>query len=292
MKKIAAVLAMSVSLVFSGCSSTSSNDKTITVGSKNFTESILLGEIYAQALEANGYKVTRKMNLGGTMIAHEALKKGDIDMYPEYTGTGLLAVLKEPTMTDANQVYEKVKSEYEKQFNLLWLKPTQVNDSQALVIRKEDSESAGIKTLSDLSTKAGEYKMAALADFADREDGLKGLQKTYGGFQFKDIKVYDNGIKYQVLDKKDADVTIGFTTDAVLATGKYVVLEDDKGLWPPYYVAPVIRPDKKDAEATLNLVSALLTTEKMQQLNAKVDIDKKEPADVAKEFLKNEGVIK
>ncbi|GGL58510.1 ABC transporter substrate-binding protein [Sporolactobacillus putidus] len=270
--------------------------KTITIGSKNFTESLILGEMYADALENAGYKVNRKLNLGGTLVAHEALVKGDIDMYPEYTGTGLLDILKHSKVTDAGQVYQDVSQAYKKKWNLIWLQPTQANDSQGLAVSKNVSDKYNIHTFSDLAKAASNINFAATPEFNDRPDGLKGLQQAYGGFQFKTDKLYDYGLKYNVLLNGKADATVAFTTDGQLTDKNLVLLTDDKHFYPPYYVCPVIRGNviKNDPkiETVINKVSSKLDSRTMQQLNAQVDIQKKTYQQVAKDFLIKQGLIK
>ncbi|MGB8953813.1 MAG: glycine betaine ABC transporter substrate-binding protein [Tumebacillaceae bacterium] len=266
------------------------------IGSKNFTESLILGEMYAQALENAGYPVERKLNLGGTMVAHEALKRGDIDMYPEYTGTGLLDVLKLPVQQDAQAVYDTVAAKYKENWKLDWLTPTKANDSQGLVVSKKVSDQYGLTKVSQLAELAPKLRMAAVPEFEQREDGLKGLKKAYGGFDFSDMKVYDYGIKYRVLQNGEADATVGFTTDGDLTNKELVLLEDDKKFWPPYFVAPVLRDEvnQKDPEVAkvLNSVSEKISSnEVMQNLNAEVDIQKREYAEVAKEFLQKQGIL-
>jgi osmoprotectant transport system substrate-binding protein len=291
-------------MLLSACSSentdlkTGSKEKkpTVRIGSKNFTESLVLGEMYALALENEGYKVERKLNLGGTLVAHEALKSGDIDMYPEYTGTGLINILKLPAKSEPKEVYDIVSKNYKEKFNLIWLEPTQVNDSQGLVTTKKVAEKYNLYTISQLANLAPQLRMAAVPEFEEREDGLKGLKKFYGGFHFKSINLYDYGVKYRVLLNDEADVTVGFTTDGDLTNPDLVLLQDDKKFWPPYFVAPVVRADilQKDPgiEKVLNEVSSKIDSKKMQQLNAEVDIKKREYTEVAKEFLQKEGILK
>ncbi|BBI35329.1 ABC transporter substrate-binding protein [Cohnella abietis] len=300
MKKLTSIVSMILltSLVLSACGSKegSSGKPNLTIGSKNFTESLILGEMYSLALEDAGYKVKRKLNLGGTLVAHEALKKGDIDMYPEYTGTGLINVLESAPKSDAKVVYDEVAKGYKEKFNLIWLEPTNANDSQGLVTTKKIAEKYNLYKISDLPKNAPELNMAAVPEFEEREDGLKGLNAAYGKSNFKSIKLFDYGIKYRVILDGEADVTVGFTTDGDLTNPDLVLLEDDKKFWPPYFVAPVIRGatlDKDpDIAKVLNAVSAKLDNAKVQALNADVDINKKEYADVAKAFLKQEGLIK
>ncbi|NGQ93941.1 glycine/betaine ABC transporter substrate-binding protein [Brevibacillus sp. SYP-B805] len=287
---------MIVSLLLTACASSGGSGKPkITVGSKNFTESLILGEMYSLALEQAGYQVERKLNLGGTMVAHEALKNGEIDMYPEYTGTGLINILQQSPKSDPKEVYNIVAQNYKEKFHLVWLEPTNINDSQGLVTTRKVAEKYNLYTISKLAELAPQLRLAAVPEFEEREDGLKGLQKHYGGMNFNSVKLYDYGVKYRVILNDEADVTVGFTTDGDLTNKDLVLLEDDKKFWPPYFVAPVIREDvlQKDQEIgkVLNAVSAKLNSEVMQTLNAEVDIKKREYAEVAKEFLQKEGIL-
>lgn len=300
MKKTAFIttaIILAFTLILSACSGGGSAKKLkITIGSKNFTESLLLGEMYAVALENAGYSVTRKLNLGGTLVAHEALKNGDIDMYPEYTGTGLINIMEEKPISDAQQVYDMVSGYYKEKFNLVWLNPSSANNTQALAISKKASDQYGITKISDLQNNAENIRFAAVPEFEEREDGLLGLQKVYGDFHFKSVKMYDYGVKYRVVLNDEADATVAFATDGDLTNPDLVLLEDDKKLWPPYYVAPVIRQEKLDEDENirkvLDEVSAKIDDKTVQMLNAEVDIHKKEYADVAKEYLEQQGLIK
>jgi osmoprotectant transport system substrate-binding protein len=267
----------------------------VTVGSKNFTEELILGELYAQVLEHAGIAVTRKLNLGTTDIAMAALKRGEIDLYPEYTGTALLNVLKLPPDGDAKRVYRNVKAAYEKQFALIWLAPAPMNDTQALATTQAIAGREAISKLSDLAPKAGELRLGAVPEFLKRADGLPGLQKRYGGFHFKQVKIVDNGLKYQALEHGDVDVILAFTTEGDLKANNLVVLEDDKHLFPPDQVAPVVRKAVADAKPALaqalDKLAPLLTDDVMQNLNLQVDgSQKREPADVARDFLKQNNL--
>lgn len=294
----------------------------IRVGSKDFPESIIIGEMYALLLEGAGLTVERKLNLGGTAVAHEALKNGDLDVYPEYTGTGLLVVLGKtlddvpglgsatpeamaspaaagtPAATDATEaVYQFVNQQYQEQFGLVWLDQTPMNDSQALAVTRQFSEENGVTTISQLVALAAtvDLTISAPADFEEREDGLLGLQEVYGQFDAT-VNGVAPGIKYQAFLDGDANVVLAFSTDAEIAINDLVVLEDDKGLWPPYHVAPVVRQEALDANAdlapALNALAPVLTTELMTAMNARVVGDEKaEPATVAKDFLTEQGLI-
>ncbi|MFT8316136.1 MAG: glycine betaine ABC transporter substrate-binding protein [Clostridium sp.] len=288
-------------VIFTGCGkSTGSNANTanssgskptIKVGSKNFTESLVLGELYADALEHAGYKVDRKLNLGDAVV-HTSLVNGDIDLYPEYTGTGLLSILKEAPMYDSKAVYDEVSAKYKDKFKLIWLDPSAANDSQGLVITKKASDQYNIHTISDLQKNASKIRFASQGEFDKRSDGLPALIKAYGPFNFKDEKLYDNGLKYDVLKNDKADLAVAYTTEGQLSDSQFVVLEDDKHVWPPYNVAPVVRQDildkNPDIKDILNKVTAKLDNKTLIKLNAEVDIDKKEYKTVAKEFYNQE----
>jgi osmoprotectant transport system substrate-binding protein len=289
-------LGMLLALVLSACGGSASSAP-IKVGSKDFTEEFIVGEMYALMLENEGFKVERKLNLGGTPVAQVAITKGDIDLYPEYTSTGLLTVLKKDPIADPAKILSTVKSEYEQQFKLTWLTPSPFNDTNGLATTKEIADKYGLKTYSDLATKAPELRLGGPAEFAERPDGIKGLQKTYGGFEFKEFKQLGTGpLRYDGLKNGDIDVVVVFTTDARIASDKLVVLQDDKTFYPIYNIAPVVRQDTlqsnpKIADA-LNKLAPLLTDDVIAGLNAQVDIDKKEFAAVAKTFLDQAGLLK
>ncbi|HEV7326693.1 MAG TPA: glycine betaine ABC transporter substrate-binding protein [Bosea sp. (in: a-proteobacteria)] len=270
--------------------------QTVKVGSKNFTEQYVLAEIYAAALENAGIKVVRKINLGGTLIAHQALTTGEIDLYPEYTGTALISVVKGKVQSDPDAVYKEVKDFYESNFKVTWLKPDAINNGYALLVRPETAAAHNLKTLSDLGKVASTLILGAGPEFSERADGLPGLKATYGAV-FKEFKQFAKlGLRYDALAAKQIEVANGFATDWQIADGKLVALDDDKNLFPPYYVAPVIRQDTLAANpkiaATLDALSPLLDNDTMRKLNARVEKDREEPKDVAKAFLKEKGVIK
>lgn len=267
----------------------------IKVGSKDFTEQFIIGEMYALVLEKAGLKVERKLNLGGTPVAQAALQSGQIDLYPEYTGTGLLTVLKAPVMSDQKAVFDKVSSEYKQKFNLSWLEPAPMNNTQALAMTAEKAQKLGIKTISDMAAKAKELVMIGPPEFQEREDGLPGIKKAYGNFQLKAYKAVDPGLRYKGLVDGEADVAVAFGTDGEISAFKLVTLEDDKKLFPPYQVAPVVRQQVLDANPevakALNSLAPKLTNETMRQLNYEVSGKQREPAEVAKEFLTQQGML-
>jgi osmoprotectant transport system substrate-binding protein len=271
--------------------------ETIKVGSKDFTEEFIVGELYAQVLEHAGFKVDRKINLGGTPIAQAALVNGDIDLYPEYTSTGLLTVLKKDPIKDPKEILSTVKQEYETQFKLTWLDASPFNDTNGLAVTQATADKYALKTYSDLAAKASELRFGGPAEFAEREDGIKGLQKAYGGFVPKELKQLGTGpLRYDALKNGDIDVVVVFTTDARIAADKLVVLQDDKTFYPIYNIAPVVRQDTLAANPmiadALNKLAPLLTSEVITGLNAQVDIDGKEYAVVAKDFLDKSGLLK
>jgi len=289
---------------------------TIRVGSKDFPESIIIGEIYALLLENAGLSVERKLNLGGTVVAQAALLSGDLDLYPEYTGTGLLVVLGEsladvpglggtPVAGDASPVavdpsvavYDYVKQRYKDEYDLIWLDQTPMNDTQALAVTRDFAEEHGLTTISDLVALASSVDLvfSAPVDFEEREDGLKGLRATYGEFDAS-VNGVAPGIKYQALVDGDANVVLAFSTDAEIGFNDLIVLEDDLALWPPYHVAPVVRQDTLDANPgladALNAVAQLITTEVQIGLNGQVvGPDQMSPEDVARAFLQEQGLI-
>jgi len=267
----------------------------VKVGSKNFTEEFILAELYAQSLEHAGLQIARKLNLGTTDIAMAALKRAEIDLYPEYTGTALLNVLHQPPISDPKRSYQLVKAAYEKQFGLVWLDPAPFNDTQALATTQAAAGRYALGKLSDVAAKAGDLRLGAVPEFLTRADGLPGLQKRYGGFHFKQTKIIDNGLKYEALEHGDVDVVIAFSTEGRLKADSLVVLEDDKHFFPAYNVAPVVRKAALDAKPSiappLNKLAPLLTNDVMQNLNLQVDgPQKREPADVARDFLKQNGL--
>ncbi len=281
-------------VILSACGG--SGNKTITVGSKDFTEQYIIGEMYALVLENAGYTVERKLGLGGTPVAQAAMEAGEIDLYPEYTGTGLLTVLKLPVNSDQEEVYQSVYDGYLENFNFVWLDPAPMNNTQALAIPRSKAEAMGIWSISDMVAQASDLIMVGPAEFPEREDGLPGIKMVYGDFNLKDYKSVDKGLRYQALAEGEADITVAFGTDGEISAFDLIVLEDDKGMFPPYQVAPVVRKVVLDANPDiaelLNQISGLLTNEEMQRLNYEVSGKQREPADVAREFLTQQGLLK
>lgn len=261
------------------------NSGTIRVGSKDFTENEIVAELYALALEDAGFTVVRTMDIAGSVI-HTSIINDEIDLYPEYTGTGLITILQMDPITDPEEVYNTVKEEYEAQFQLTWLPYAEANDGQGLFISRKASDEYGITTISELQEHASELRFASQGEFDEREDGLPGLEKVYGPFDWKSSKIYDNGLKYEVVNNDEADVAPAYTTEGRLSeTDKFVLLDDDKQCWPPYNLAPVVRDEVLAAnpgiEEVLNKIDETLDTATITALNAQVDVDGEEYEDVA-----------
>jgi osmoprotectant transport system substrate-binding protein len=258
------------------------------VGSKNFTEQLVVGELYAQVLEAAGATVERRLNLGGTLIAQQALLAGEIDLYPEYTGTGLGVVLRAPTEGSAEQVWQRVREGY-RPLGLDWLPPSGVDNGNALLVLPATAERLRLTTLSDLARAAPQLTLAAGNEFAGRTDGLPGLERVYG-MHFRRFRQFAAlGLRYAALRHGQADVVNAYATDWQIADGHLVALRDDRGLWPPYQLAPVVRQqalrDFPLLADTLARVDARLDNAVMQELNRQVDQDGDEPREVAARFL-------
>jgi osmoprotectant transport system substrate-binding protein len=265
------------------------------VGSKNFTEALILGELYAQTLERNGMRVARRLDLGATAIAMNALRRGDIDLYAEYTGTALLGVLHLQPIADAARAYATVKAAYRERYGLVWLAPSPFNDAQALASRPQTASRLALRTLSDVARAAPQLVLGGPPEFLHRADGLPGLQARYGGFRFRHVVQLDNGVKYQALAHGDIDVVVAFTTDGEIDADRLVVFDDDRQLFPAYQAAPVVRPDALAAHPrlapALDALAPLLTTTVMRRLNLEVDGPRqREPADVAHDFLERQHV--
>jgi osmoprotectant transport system substrate-binding protein len=284
----------------SGGSEGGGGGPTITVGSKNFTEQYILGELYAQALAANGFSVEKKLDLGSEQIADKALQNGQIDMYPEYTGTSLVAVLgyegENPPTPEAT--YQKAKELYARRDPAdTMLTPAQFNNTYGIFVRRQVAEQDALKTLTDLAEVSPELTFVSFSEFQNRPDGYPNMQKNYEGLDFGDIKIVNSigGPIYQGVLEGEGDVGVGFTTDGQLASDELVVMADPKNIWPFYYPAPVVRSDVLEQnpkmEEVLNSVSETLDAETMRELNAQVDIEQEDPEDVAAEYLQEKGIV-
>jgi osmoprotectant transport system substrate-binding protein len=274
---------------------------TITIGSKNFTEQYILGELYSQALEANGFNVEKKLDLGSEQIADKALQNGQIDMYPEYTGTALVATLDykgDPAnLKTPEETYQKAKELYAQRDPAdTMLTPAPFNNSYGIFVREEVAEERDLETLADLAEASQDLTFVSYSEFQNRSDGYKNMQENYPALDFGEIRIVNQlGLRYQGLQGGEGDVGVGFTTDGQLTSDELVVMEDPKGIWPFYYPAPVVRSDvlqqNPEMRDVLNEVSASLDVETMRELNGQVDLEQEDPEDVAAEHLENEGIV-
>lgn len=283
-KIIAGVIA---ALALGGCSSSQAG-RPLRVGSKNFTEQVVLGEIIAQHLEHRLHqKVERKLNLGGTLLAHQALLAGEIDLYPEYSGTALVAVLKEPIQTDPAAVLKLVRAEYASRFHVAWLDSLGINNGFAMVVRGADKN---LGTLSAAARQAKPWVLGVGYEFEQRVDGLKALQQVYA-LRSSAIKTMDLGLLYRALEDGQVNMIAANATDGLLSKLDVKVLDDDRHAFPPYELCIAAREDRLAAvpglRAALAELSGKFTDRKMQDLNYQVDGRHRPVAEVAAEFLKS-----
>jgi glycine betaine/choline ABC-type transport system substrate-binding protein len=259
----------------------------VRVGSKNFTEQVILGEIAAQALEAEGVKVRRKLDLGGTFVCHQALIAGELDVYPEYTGTAFTAVLKEQPIADAARVRETVTREYARRWGLAWLPPLGFENTFALVMRGDAARRLGVSRISDLA-RHPELAPGFGYEFVERRDGYAGLAAAYGLAFAARPREMDLGLLYAALAQGQVDVVAGNSTDGLIAAMDLAVLEDDRRYFPPYEAAFLARAEAlKDGRIrrALERLSGAISADAMRRMNAAVDRDRRAPRDVAREFL-------
>lgn len=263
------------------------SSKPIVVGSKSFTESKTVSEIYALALENAGYKVTRKPNISNSVV-YSATKSGQIDVYPEYTGTIVEAYLKKNGSGKTADQMAKLASDGVKKDGLVTFKYAPGDDRQGIAMKTSVAKKYNIKTLSDLQKNADKIRFVSQGEFDKREDALPGMNKTYGKFNFKSQKDYDDSLKYKIMSQGKGDAAPVSTTEGQLATSEYTLLKDDKNLWPPYNLVPLANKKAVQShpkmEATLNKVDAKLTTKQLIKLNKKVDVDGQNYKQVAKNW--------
>jgi len=276
-------------MIVAGLSSCSHPDR-IVVGSKNFTEQVILGEMIAQQIERKTHlQVDRKLNLGGTIVCHEALTAGQIDTYVEYTGTGLTAILKEPPTKDSNVAYQTVKDAYQSRFGVEWTEPLGFNNTFAIIVRKSDAEQFGLKTISDAAPRTSNWVAGFGYEFIEREDGYPGLVKTYNLRFPSEPRVMELGLTYKAVAGHQVDLIAGNSTDGLIGALRLVVLEDDKHYFPPYDAVPLVReaviakhPEIREA---LRALGGKVSEEQMRLMNYAVDGEHKDVKQVVKEFL-------
>jgi osmoprotectant transport system permease protein len=269
-------------------------EDTIVVGSKNYNEQLVLGNMIASLIEnKTNYKVERKMNLGGSSVVFNSIKSGDIDIYVEYTGVALVNIMKKEAISDPDEVYNIVKDAFKKDYNIEWLKPLGFNNTYALAVKQEFADKYNLNTISDLAKVSSDFDLGCTMEFANRMDGYLGLQKLYN-LNFKNVKGIDGGLRYTALQNNETQVTDAFTTDGLLQKFNLKLLKDDKKLFPPYYAVPIVREDtlKKYPEIKPVLLSleGKITAEDMQKLNYRAD-EGEDPRKVAEDFLRAKKLI-
>jgi len=279
---------------------------TVTVGALNFTEPLILGEMISQLLESHGYDVQREFGLATSADAHEALLSGEIDLYVEYTGGGLVSILGSPVPVDmpdasgtpvasvADRTYDAVSAGYLEQFDLVWLDVFGFNDTYTLAVTRTTAQTYNLTTISDLASVAGTLKLGTDQEFADRADGLPALKSTYG-IEFASVQPTVPEAMYEAIANGEVDVITAYSTDAHMRDLDLVVLQDDRAVFPPYFAAPVVSQVVLDANPgmadIINLLGGSIDDAQMMELNYQVDIENRDAADVAQEFLASQGLL-
>lgn len=287
------ILAFLAMLAADGCGKR--GGETVVVGSKNFTEQIVLAELFAQQIEAHSaLRVERRLNLGGTVICHDALVAGKIDLYPEYTGTALTAVLNDPLQKDPSEVFRRVQEEYRARFNVEVMPPLGFNNTFAMIVRGEDAEKLHLRTISDIAPYAPKWRAGFGYEFMERPDGYRGLMAAYGLHFAGAPKILDLGLLYRALADKQVDLVAGNSTDGVIASLHMVALEDDRHYFPPYEAVPLVRratlekhPEIRDA---IGALAKKVSEDEMRVMNYAVDGEHRDPGDVVRAFRKAKGL--
>ncbi len=265
-----------------------SKGTTITLGSKNFSESKIVMQIWADALKKDGYNVKTKPNISSSVV-YQAIKSKQIDLYPEYTGTIAMTYLKGKIVGKNADAIANIARKGMKKQGLTTLAYAPGNDAQGIAIRTSVAKKYGIKTISDLQKKANKIRFASQGEFDKREDGIPGLEKVYGKFNFKSHKVYDPSLKYQILAKGEGDITPASTTEGQLATGKFFALKDNKNFWPAYNLVPPVRnqtlKSNPGIKNVLNKIDRKLTTAELRKLNKQVNVDGQSYQSVAQKWV-------
>jgi len=279
-------LAAGGALALAGCGSRAN---TIRVGSKNYTEQIVLGELLAQQIEAHtALRVERRFDLGGTLLCHEALLSGQLDLYPEYTGTALTAILKAPTSNDPVAVYNTVHDVYRDRFHIDVGPPYGFENTFAIVVRGEDAQRLHLRTMSDMVPHAPQWRAGFGYEFMERPDGYQGWAKTYGLKFSTAPKIMDLGLIYRALQENKVDVVAGNSTDGLIASMKLVVLEDDRHYFPPYQAMTVARiavfDQHPELRPALDALGGKITKEDMQSLNYELDGEHRDVTVIVHQF--------
>ncbi len=291
MKKLQAALLVASALL-TGCSR---DPNTIIVGSKNFTEQVVLGELIAQHLEGQTkLKIERRFYLGGSYICHQAMMAGRIDLYVEYTGTALTAILKDPIQSDSRAAYEHVRGEYARRFDLVVTEPLGFNNTFAIVIRGEDARRSGIHTISEAARHTPQWRAGFGYEFLERPDGFEGLRQTYGLQFARAPRIMDLGLIYRALLEKQVDLVAGNSTDGLIAAQDLTVLEDDRHYFPPYEAVPIVSEKTLarhlEIRPSLAQLAGKISEEDMRRMNYAVEGEHKDTAQVVREFLRAKGL--
>jgi osmoprotectant transport system substrate-binding protein len=289
MKRFAVLLCCSLTLLTTSCGSRRNR---IVIGSKNFTEQLILGELLAQQLERQTrLPVERRFYLAGTYICQQALLAGRIDMYVEYTGTALTAILKEKPSSDHRGVYERAKEGYARQFALAVSEPLGFDNTFAMVIRGEDARRLNLRTISEAAKYAPQWRAGFGYEFMERPDGYQGLAHTYGLRFGAPPRIMDLGLLYRALKDKEVDIVAGSATDGLISALGFVVLEDDRHYFPPYDAAPIVREqvlrEHPEVGTALAALAGKITEEDMRRMNYAVDGEHRDAKQVVAEFLRD-----
>ena len=290
-----AALFIAIIFLFTSFGGAKVESRTISIGSKDYSEQAILGNLVADLIEdRTDIKVNRKLELGGTQVCFGALKSGDIDMYVDYSGTGYSDILKHPPISDMEKVYNTVKKEYKDKYDIEVLKQMKFNNTYVMAVTQETAKKYNLKTISDLAKVGGSMTSGTVFEFTNREDGLSGLQKAYGFKMGKSLSL-DGSPRYTALVNGEVDVIDAFSTDGLLKKFNLVTLEDDKKFFPPYYAIPIISSEKlaecPEVTEVLNELRPHLTQDVMIDLNYRVDELQQSPKKVSKDFLKEVGLI-
>jgi osmoprotectant transport system substrate-binding protein len=294
MPRCLAVLCIITALNALGCGG--NRKATIVVGSKNFTEQITLAEIFAQQIEAHtNLRVERRVNLGGTLICHQALLAGKIDLYPEYTGTALTAILNDPPQSDPSAVLLRVRDEYRARFGVEALEPLGFNNTFAIVVRGDDAKNLHLQKISDLAPYAPKWRAGFGYEFMERPDGYRGWAAAYGLHFASEPRILDLGLLYRALADRKVDLVAGNSTDGVIAALGMTILRDDRRYFPPYEALPLVRRETlgrhPEIGAALGSLAGKISEDEMRRMNDAVDSGRRDPADVAHDFLAAKGFL-
>jgi glycine betaine/choline ABC-type transport system substrate-binding protein len=282
-----------VALVLAACGG--NPDSRLVIGSKNFTEQIVLAELLAQHFEAKlRIRVERRVNLGGTLICHQAVRAGEIDLYVEYTGTALTAVLHQQPATDPAEVLARVRAGYAQQFALEVTEPLGFDNTFAIVLRGSDARRLGIRTLSDLAPHAPKLRAGFGYEFIERPDGYRGLAQTYALKFRAEPRLMELGLLYRALEEKQVDIVAGSATDGIIAARDFLILEDDRRYFPPYEAVPIVHRVAFDRHPRLrqqlHSLAGRITAADMRRLNYAVDGEHRDVAQVVREFRAQKGL--